>query len=153
DFSAALQLDPDPLVRYVALNHRGVLNIRRQRWEEAVQDLLAAVQVQPQRFEGHVNLAHAYQGLKKWPEAVAALREAIKRAPHLPAVYENRAKLHLLREDWKAARADFEQAIAREPAGKESDRLVDNLLELGQLLHDQGEYAAALACFDRALKL
>jgi len=153
DFDWVLQQDRGRLVRYVALTNRGALHIRRQRWPSAVQDLREAVEVIPEGFQAHLNLSLAWQGLQRWDDALKELSQSIELAPGLPSLYESRARLHLLRKNQAAARADFEQAIRREPGDSKSDRLVTNLVELGRLLHTEGRYEAALACYDRALKL
>ena len=153
DIDAVLKKDRDPLVRYVGLTSRGVLNIRRFRWEEAVDDLRDAVKANPAGFQAHVNLFQAFQGLERWDAALASMNEAIRLLPDFAALYESRARLHLLRKDWVAARADFEKAIALEPKGSKSNQLVGNLVEVGRLLHRERKYPAALAAFDRALKL
>jgi tetratricopeptide (TPR) repeat protein len=153
DFDFALKQDKDPLVQYVGLTNRGVLNIRRKQWADAVADLRRAVKLNPKAFQAYANLGQALQGEKKWVQAKGALDQAIERAPHLAFLYENRARLHWLRERWAAARADFERAIAREPRGSTSDRLVENLVRLGRLLHRDGQYPKALAAYDRALRL
>lgn len=153
DFDWALGQDQDPLVQYAGLANRGVLHIRALRWTEAVRDLRAAVQVNPEGFQAYANLAQALQGQKQWDQALQALDQAIQRAPGLAVLYENRAHLHLLRRDRQAARADFEQAVDREPRDSRSERLVNNLVELGRLLHREGRHDAALAQYDRALRL
>jgi serine/threonine protein kinase/predicted Zn-dependent protease len=153
DFNSALERERDPLVQYVGLSNRGVLNIRRQRWAPAVADLQHAVDANPKGFQGYVNLAQAFQGQKKWDEAYAALDRALKLAPHLPVLYESRARLHLLRRNRPAARAEFEQAIILEPKDSKSERLVNNLVELGRLQHRDRDFLAALAAYDRALEL
>jgi tetratricopeptide (TPR) repeat protein len=153
DLTLALKQDRDPAVQYVGLTNRGVLNIRRQRWANAVADLRQAVKVNPGGFQAYVNLGQAFQAEQKWEQAQEVLDQAIERAPHLALLYESRAQLHLRRERWAAARADFERAIDKEPRGNPPDRLVQNLVELGQLLHRDREYPAALARYDRALRL
>jgi tetratricopeptide (TPR) repeat protein len=152
DLDAALRQDRDPLVQYVGLANRGVLHIRRRRWAEAVADLRRAVRLKPEGYQAHANLAQALQGMGRWAEAVATLDQAIRRAP-LAVLYQSRARLQLRRKHWLAARTDFEQAIAREPRGSKSPQLVENLVELGRLLHREGKYPAALASYDRALRL
>lgn len=153
DFDAVLKKDRDPLVRYVGLCNRGVLNIRRLRWDEAIDDLRDAVKTDPARFQAHLNLSQALQGLERWDAALASMNEAIRLLPDFAALYESRARLHLLRKDRVSARADFERAIALEPRGSKSDQLVGNLVAVGRLLHRERKYAPALVAFDRALKL
>jgi tetratricopeptide (TPR) repeat protein len=151
---AALKRDPDPLVQYLAWNYRGLLDIRRKYWDQAVEELQAAVKVLPDWVEGYLNLAKAYEGKQRWKEALEALDQAVKRAPLLPDLYERRAELHWLRKDWPAAQADFQKATQlREPEGSKSKELVNNLEKLGLLLHRAEKYPEALGCFDRALQL
>jgi len=109
--------------------------------------------VKPEGFQAYVNLSQAQQGLRRWDEALAALDQAVNLAPGLGVLYENRAKLHLLRKDRAAARTDFERAIALEPKESKSDQLVNDLVELGRLLHRERQYKEALARYDRALRL
>ena len=151
DFDAALK-QGDDLVQYVGLTNRGVLNIRRQPTGQAARHGPSAAGgaegFTPRGAEAYVNLAQAYQGMNQWREAARALDQAVERAPQRPAVYESRAKLHLVRKEWTAAQADFEQAVALEKGGT-SPRLVDNLVELGKLLHREGKHEAALASYNK----
>src|SRR5207302_8655200 len=50
------------------------------------------------------------------------------------------------------AQTDFERALTFQKEGSR-DRLVTNLVELGQLLARQDQHQAALACLDKALVL
>src|SRR6478736_2397077 len=61
--------------------------------------------------------------------------------------------MQLLQGRPAAARVDFEQALAAEPKDSKSDRALNNLVELGRLLHKEGKFAEALARYDRALQL
>jgi tetratricopeptide (TPR) repeat protein len=153
DFDWALKQDRDPLVRYVGLANRGALHIRRGEFEKAVRDLREAVEVNGEGFQACANLAQAYQGLQRWDDGLRALDRALRLRPDLAVLYENRAHLKLLSKDRVAARADFERAIDREPAGSKSERLATNLVELGRLLHREGQHNAALARYDQALQL
>jgi tetratricopeptide (TPR) repeat protein/tRNA A-37 threonylcarbamoyl transferase component Bud32 len=150
DFDTALKRDPDPSVQYVGLANRGVLNIRRQRWAEAIRDLQAAVKVNPEGTEGYINLSRAFQGCAKFEEAVAALDQAIRLAPGMAELFLSRGRLHLLRKQRPAAQADFEKGIALDPKGA---RAFDCLVELGKIQHRDHSYVDALASFDRAVQL
>ena len=155
DIDASLK-DKDRLVQYVGLNQRGVLNIRRRRWEAAVGDLRQALAENPNGVHACINLANALQESGKLTEAVAALDQAIKLAPNLTDLYESRASLHLHRKQRPAARDDFQRAIQTLERGNgdgQPDRLVKNLVELGRILHHERGYTAALECFDRVLGL
>jgi tetratricopeptide (TPR) repeat protein len=103
--------------------------------------------------QAYVSLALALEKMNLFDEARVALDEAIRHNPDLPIVYEHRARLHLARKQWAAAREDFVQAIARESKDQPSDRLVQNLVELGRLHLRQDKAIDALACLDRAAAL
>jgi tetratricopeptide (TPR) repeat protein len=152
DFDAVLKKERDPLVRYVGLANRGVLNIRRFRYDEAVDDLRDAIEVKPQALQPYVPLSLALEGLEKWDEALSSLNDAIRLAPELPALYERRAELYLTRKNRPAARADFEKAIALTGDAK-TERHAGNLVQVGRQLHREKKYPEAMASFDRALKL
>jgi tetratricopeptide (TPR) repeat protein len=153
DFDQVLAGKRDPLVEYVGLVNRGVLLIRQEQWLAAVQELKKAIAVKPEAYQAHLNLGMALQGLGQGDQALAALNQAVRRAPDLAVVYESRARLHLQRNEWPAARADFEQAIARDGAVASPERLANNLVELGRLLHREGKNQEALACYDRAREI
>ncbi len=155
DFDVALGQDGDTLVHYVGLANRGVLNIRRGRYEAAAADLRRALELRPEMVESYPSLSVAYQGLGRWDEALAVLGHALKRASDAqrPLLYECRARLHKARKDGAAARADFEQAVALAPVAAAAGPRAANLLELGALLHRESEYRRALDCYERALAL
>jgi tetratricopeptide (TPR) repeat protein len=151
DFDEALKADTNRVVQYVGLTNRGVLNIRRERWDKAIGDLQQAIKQDPDGFQGYLNLAQALQGSKQLDRALAEMNTAIALAPNLPVVYESRAKLHLLRNDLPNAQVDLEHAVLLE--GKSGSDLANDLVELGHLQHRQANYLAALASFAQALKL
>ncbi|HKI34690.1 MAG TPA: protein kinase [Gemmataceae bacterium] len=153
DFEAALRQDNDPLVQYVGLVNRGVLDIRRGRWEQAVALLRKAVAADPSGFQGTIDLAEALQGWGKSDEALAALGQAIERAPKLGLLYEARGHLHLKGKDWAAARADFQKAIDLGPNEAAPERAAKDLVELGRLQYREWDYKGALKSYDKALSL
>jgi tetratricopeptide (TPR) repeat protein len=153
DFNEALaQAAADPLARWTVLNNRAVMWAQRKQWDKAIADLKEGIPLQPDAYQGYLNLALAYQGRKDWEAASAALDQALRRRPDA-GMYHTRARLHLLREDPAAARRDFEQAIAREPRGSTSERLASDYVELGHLQHRARDYQAALTSFDAALRV
>jgi eukaryotic-like serine/threonine-protein kinase len=177
NFDRAWQEAPDPAARWLVLTNRGVMDVRRRHWDEAVRELQQAVGLRPEKYEAHVSLAQAYQGRaatrcwlalgaggparaallyqgrSDWEAAVGALDRAVAGRPEDPALYRTRARLHVLRGDAPQARRDFEQAVARAPADGDAERRASDHVELGYLQHRAGEYPAALASFDAALRL
>jgi len=153
DLDQALRQDRTPLVQYVGLVNRGVLFIEQRKWPEAIKDLREAIRLKDDGYQGYLNLAQAHQGAKEWDEALTMLNQAIDKTPRLAVLYESRARLHRERKDTAAARADFEKAIGLEPPANVSLRLAGVLLELGRLLEQGGDAAAALKRYDEALKV
>jgi len=69
-----------------------VLQIRQERWQEAIDDLKAAVKLNPAAYQAYVNLGQALQGAGRAGEALATMNQALLRAPDLPELYEARAR-------------------------------------------------------------
>jgi tetratricopeptide (TPR) repeat protein len=165
DFARALQQQAaDKPFRALVLTSRGQSRLRQQRWDDAVADLKEVLTLQPDSYEGYLNLAQAYRGRKDGDAAVQALDQALARRPELAALYYLRARVHLERGDPAAARGDLEQYLARETpvvwfAGVNltgsgtSERLASARVELGRLKHKAGAFEAALADFDAALRV
>jgi tetratricopeptide (TPR) repeat protein len=152
DFAEALRGADDPLLRSVALTNRGAMWVQRRRWPEAVADLRAAIEVQPDAPEAYLDLAQAYRGGGDWDAAVAALDQALARRPDDARLYHTRAEARLARGDRSGARRDYEQAIAHEPRGSRSERLASDCVQLAHLQHLAEEHEAALASCDAALQ-
>jgi serine/threonine protein kinase/Tfp pilus assembly protein PilF len=152
DFADALRQAVDPLARSVVLTNRGALWVRRQRWDEAVQDLQEAIRLRPDAYQAYANLARAHEGREDWAAAVDALGRALEHRPEDAGLYYTRARLHLLRGDAAAAGKDFEKVIALEAGDGDSPRLAGAHVELAHLRHRAGDYPAALASCDAALR-
>jgi tetratricopeptide (TPR) repeat protein len=80
------------------------------------------------------------------------LDQAIERRPSDSRLYRERALLKRECGNLDAARHDFERAISH-PTGSSSQELADDHVWLGQLAHHDGDNAAALAWFDKALRV
>ena len=114
DFQKAAQLPLDENARYVLVVNRGVLRVRQERFEDAVTDLKAAIELKPNAYQAYVNLAQAYRRLGKLDLALDQLNRAVELEPGLAHLYRLRARLHLERNEPDLALADFDQAIGRE---------------------------------------
>ncbi len=151
DFQKAAQMPLDDNARYVLYVDRGVLRIRTNKLALAVTDLEAAIKLKPTAYQAFVNLTQAYRLQNKPELALKQLDRAIELEPRLAHPYRLRARLYLECNQPDLALADFEQAIAKESSG--SPYRVDDHVECGRLLLNQGELARALALFDAALAL
>ncbi len=151
DFQKASQMPLDDNARYVLFVSRGVLRVRMERFDDAIRDLQAAVQLKPNAYQAFVNLAQAYRHLGKLDLALEQLNQAIQVEPTLAHLYRLRARLYLERAEPSLALSDFEQAIHREHT--KSPYLVDDHVERGRLLLRERKHTEALASFDQALAL
>jgi serine/threonine protein kinase/tetratricopeptide (TPR) repeat protein len=149
DFQKAAAIAGDDNARYVLRVHRGVLGIRTDRFEAAIDDLKQAIKLKPNAYQAFVNLAQAYRGQGNLAKALEALERAIELEPELPHLYRLRARLYLERNEPESALKDFDRAIDRQDSA--SPLLVDDQVERGRLLLGSGHYAGALASFDKAL--
>jgi tetratricopeptide (TPR) repeat protein/predicted Ser/Thr protein kinase len=153
DFAAVLGRPRDGLARSVALTNRGAMWGQRKRWDEAAADLREAIGLRPEAPEAYLSLAQVHRARKDWDAAVTVLDQALARRPDDPLLYHTRAELHRDRGDPAGARRDFERAVAHEPEGSTSERLASDGVELAHLQHQAGEYDAALASCDAALRV
>lgn len=77
-FAAAIKANPNDAA---AMNHRGLLFVRRGEYEKAVGEHTAAIKAAPDDFWGFVFRGAAYQKLGRKKEAEADFREALGRNP------------------------------------------------------------------------
>jgi serine/threonine protein kinase/tetratricopeptide (TPR) repeat protein len=153
DFTQALSRDKTPLLQYVALANRGVMNYRRRHLDEAIRDLKDAIKVNPAGLEAYINLSQAYQDLQQWNDAIQALDKAVEQAPRVPALLHKRAELHFARRNWAEAKKDYSDAIENEPKDSKSNLRVVCLVKLGWLLDRESNSQGALSYFDRAIAI
>lgn len=151
DFQKALGLPLDGNARYVLFVNRGVLRVRQQRYDDAIADLRAAIELKPKAYQAYVNLAQAFRGLNELDVALEQLDRAVELEPSQAHLRRLRARLQVERKEPQAALADFERVIALEKS--DSPYLVDDQVDRGRLLLASGKAAEALAAFDAALAL
>jgi len=78
----------------------GLIDRRRGRWNEAVQNLERVVELDPRNVDGLGNLADAYFGLRKYNESIAMFDRITELEPGNPAARTFRASIEF------SARAD-----------------------------------------------
>jgi Flp pilus assembly protein TadD len=72
----AAKLDASELLQYEVIANRGSLSLRRGKLEEAIADLNAAAKVRSQECQTHLQLARAFERLKRFTDADRAVDEA-----------------------------------------------------------------------------
>jgi len=103
--------------RAATLINRGILHMREQRHERAMQDYQAAIKLSPGMPEARINLGAMFYYLGRYADAVAALDEGVKvEDKHArAAAYYNRAIAQEQLGNVEAAYSDYRSALAIEP--------------------------------------
>ncbi len=96
----------DENARYVLFVNRGVLRVRTDRFDEAITDLKAAIELKPNAYQAYVNLAQAYRRQGKLDLALGELHRAVALEPGLAHLYRLQSRLYLEREQPEHALAD-----------------------------------------------
>ncbi len=151
DFRQALEDSSDAPFRAAALVSRSAVRLLQGRRDDAEHDMREAIKLQPDAYQGYVNLARLLEDRGDRVGALAQLDLALARRPDNPMLYSERARLHAQNGDRPSARRDFERVIAGEPPGSASDRVVAARVELAHLRGLAGDNAAALAECDAVL--
>jgi tetratricopeptide (TPR) repeat protein len=121
------------------------------RFEEAVQELKAAIAIRPDYAEAHSTLGTVYKQLKRLPEAAAALREAVRLQPEFAGAYSTLAAV--LREQGDTARAaEAAKAAARITKEKTDLQAATFATNEGKSLLEKGDVDKAIAQFEIAIR-
>ncbi len=96
--------------------NRGVLRLRRARFDEATRDFNDAVRLTPELGEAYVNRGAASVGRHQFAEAVVDINRALELGVDEPAkAYYNRALAHEGLDNLKAAYFDYQKALELSP--------------------------------------
>jgi tetratricopeptide (TPR) repeat protein len=151
EFSEAIRLDPGSVE---ARRERARLLLLRDRWEDGIVDLDAALRDAPGDAELHVLRAETYAALGRnhdRPEylerAIADADEALRLGPGQALAWCHRALAYSAKFDDAKALADANEAVRQRP----NDPSV--FFTRGRVLADRGADAKALADFSEAIRL
>jgi tetratricopeptide (TPR) repeat protein len=152
EYKLAIELDPWGAVG--AYNNIAEIYMNRGELEEAIRYFNLASELDPMATAiSLANLGHCYLCLGRREEALRAYEESLRRSPGLAnqdvrlEVLIALAKLYLELHRLEEARATCEAALERAP------RSMDALAALGQIQFHQGEDAAAIETFRKALAI
>jgi tetratricopeptide (TPR) repeat protein len=119
--------------------------LARGDWRHAAENYRKLLEVAPESADDWFNLAYSLRRIGEFEAALEAYRHALERGVDRPEeVHLNRAVIltdELYREG--DAEAELRQALALQPD------YAPALLNLGNLLEEQGKRAEALACYQR----
>ncbi len=130
-----------------ALHLTGIIAAQARFYDQAVELIGRAVQVQPGNAAAHYNLGNTFGELKRYHEAVASYDRAIALDPAYADPYNNRGNALWSLKQYKAAIESFDKAIALKPDYAEA------YTNRGNALRDDKALEAALASFDKAIAL
>jgi tetratricopeptide (TPR) repeat protein len=151
DFAKADELlaaSADPAARFSLCLNRGLLRLRQGRMDEAIADMEAAAQLQPDDWSPHLNLARAYEQAERKDEAEREIGLVLTRRP--PAIVL--ADYHAARaRDLYEARRDKAAVAECQAALNEYDLPLAHGY-LGQALLRLGRYKEAARAFSRYLE-
>jgi tetratricopeptide (TPR) repeat protein len=140
-----LMPSPTPTVLLAQLAHV------RGQWLEARGHYLEALRLPVASPMAHINLAEIYRQLADLDAAVAELDKAIALQPADVRLWYSRAQLNLQHKHKAAACEDLQRALAIGFFTRADEWLANAHLLLGELMHEDKQYAEALHEFDAAL--
>lgn len=100
---------------FEAYNNRALAELALQQPQEAVQDALAGIALNPDNGPVHLTLARAYLALNQPEKALDAANQALTLSPNAPGGYVLLGQLQLARGDWRASVTEENLALQRDP--------------------------------------
>lgn len=94
---------------------RGALLLEEKKYAAALDDLEAAVKIDPKDPVTLTNRAQAYRAFNRTQESLADLDRAVELEPDMVAARFNRGAIQYTRGKYQAALADFDQCIRADP--------------------------------------
>ena len=143
-FTHAVRVEPD---NWLAHNNLGKYLIERQRWTEAMGEILAALRLNPGNGMAHYNLAVILAQAGRDQEAIAEYRETLQLEP---AFFEALLEIgRLLNTAGKPAEAEpnLAEAVRLKPGDAHAR------FELGRAVHARGRVEEALQQYSEAQRL
>ncbi|XP_069494511.1 tetratricopeptide repeat protein 6 [Ambystoma mexicanum] len=143
----AIKIEPNSVRAYL---YRGALKYYAKAYSQAVDDLTKTVQMDPTCSLAYYNRAICYHETKLHEKALIDYSIVLLLGPSKEIeakVLINRGVLYLELKDHANALQDFKEAMQKSP----SDARI--LLVLGLCHHRLGQFAEAVAAFDRVLQL
>jgi tetratricopeptide (TPR) repeat protein len=145
--------------------NRGILRFRQEKYQEAVADAKAAVELKPDQFQAYVNLAQACEKLNRLDEVTTALNKAIDKRANLASLYRTRAQVYLERERQAAlaqqpdrvkaaqdaALSDLSRAIDLGATQSKPVEVAGDLVTKARLLGRREQYAEAVSACKAAV--
>jgi tetratricopeptide (TPR) repeat protein len=110
-FTAAIKADPHP----VSYNNIAVCHLDRREYEQAIEPLTRAIELDPRYVKAYINRITAYQKTGRIEEAKSDLSQMVKIEPRNAEGYNSRADVLLDLQRFDEAINDFTSAIKLSP--------------------------------------
>jgi len=117
------------------------------RYDDAVAELLKAVEIDPQNDQYQFHLGHSYFKQEKYTEAIRAFEETVRLNPVYTEAYYHMGQIYRLQGCSQEAARILEKASHTQP------RNADILKNLGEAYLSQGRFDEAVRAFGRAGEL
>jgi tetratricopeptide (TPR) repeat protein len=158
DYRTAVDRNPSEDVRYVLLVNRGGMYLQEGRHADSLDDLEAAIRLNPDPYEAYTTLAQLHERQGRLDESSQAFVQAIERAkdPAMKvALHRSRAFLHSARRDATPeqraeALRDLDEAIGLQRGDR--FQIANDHVERARLLFAGGQPEAALEACAAAIK-
>ncbi|MGD0791696.1 MAG: tetratricopeptide repeat protein [Terriglobales bacterium] len=121
--------------------------MKLQQWPIAYQELLTTVQLQPEQYAAHLDMANLLILGRQFNDAKGHLDLVAEKQPNNPDVYIARANYYAATNNTTAALADMQKALQLDPNRSES------YLNLAMLQMHGQQWDAAEASFKKAAEL
>lgn len=145
DVLAMKELTPGDKI--VALRQRGVAELILHKHADALTDLNAALELDPDDYRAMVDRGDVYLALSQYPRAMAEYDRALLLQPNNGFVYSARAFANLEMRQYDAALKDVQEALNQIPGAPATYVLRANIYR------SMGRFDAALADVDQAIAI
>lgn len=130
-----------------SLNNRGVLLMNQGRYEEALEEFLAALESEPEFLVARINLGRSYMFQGDTEEALLVFQDVLRRDPTAQDVENSVGNIHMERGDMQQAEGHFLRALEIEPND------TDVLNSLGILCERQERWQESIAFYRRVTEV
>jgi tetratricopeptide (TPR) repeat protein len=153
DFERAMSLNPviaslleESLQIFETFNNRGIQNIEKGRYEDAVSDFERAISINSLFSEPFINLGNAYRHLNDYERALLNYSRAELIDQQNPEIYLNRGLTYVKMNKYDKARSDFDKVVQFDESHSGA------YFQIGEILHKTGEYEDAIYYFKKTIE-
>lgn len=121
--------------------------VNQRRYDEALSNLLKAIEIDPNYPEAHINLGFLYEKQGETEKAVEQLRKAIQINPYFAKAYSNLGVALLKQNKTDEALKNFQQALQVDP------NLTAAYINIAAALTEQNKLEEAIKNYTQALQI